>query len=97
MSDAMLKIHNRHFPSCGAPPTIDGAEGECYIGHFENRHGEQWIFVKDWTTGKTTLKGGDVGWDTTYEVVDGRIDGLILGKDEQLWFQACCLATKQSG
>lgn len=59
MSDPLLKIANHHAPSCGDPPIVEGITGNCYIGYFENSHGEQWIFTLDRATGKATLRGGD--------------------------------------
>jgi hypothetical protein len=95
MSEPLLKIRNRHTPSCGDPPIVDGETDNCYIGYFENVLGEQWVFKLDRTTGKAVLRGGDVGWTTEFEVVDGTIVDLILGKEERLWLQACWLAARK--
>ena len=94
MSDPLLKIRNHHSASCGDPPIIECDADSFYIGYFENPFGEQWIFIKDRNTGEATLRGGDVGWNTVMQVIDGRVADLILGKAEQLWLQACWLAVK---
>jgi hypothetical protein len=41
----MLTIHNRHAAACGIPPAVSTEAADLYIGYFENRHGEQWIFT----------------------------------------------------
>jgi hypothetical protein len=43
-------------------------------------------------TGEATLRGGDVGWNTVHDVIDGQVQGLMLNSEEQLWLQACLLA-----
>ena len=40
-------------------------------------------------TGKATLQGGDVGWNTKFDVTNGSVADLILGQEELLWLQAC--------
>lgn len=89
MSDTLLKIQNHHTASCGDPPIVDGSAENCYLGYFENPYGEQWIFTMDRGTGKATLQGGDVGWNTKFDVTNGTVADLILGQEEQLWLQAC--------
>ena len=59
------------------------------MGYFENPYGEQWIFTLDRVTGKATLRGGDVGWNTQFDVTNGAVADLILGQEEQLWLRAC--------
>jgi hypothetical protein len=55
----MLTIHNRHAAACGIPPAVSTEAADLYIGDFENRHGEQWIFTCDRATGEARLRGGD--------------------------------------
>jgi hypothetical protein len=95
MSDPLLKIRNHHTPSCGDPPIFDGETDNGYIGYFENRYGEQWVFTLDRSNGKAVLRGGDVGWNTAHEVVDGRVADLMLANEEQTWLQACWFAARQ--
>ena len=95
MSDPLLKIANHHTASCGDPPIIDGNAENCYVGYFENPHGEQWVFTLDRVTGKAALQGGDVGWNTKFDVTNGSVADLILGHEEQLWLQACWSAARQ--
>jgi hypothetical protein len=45
--------------------------------------------VYDRAIGKAELHGGDAGWDQVWEVVDGRVPGLILAPEEIQWLQAC--------
>ena len=92
MSEPLLKIRNHHAAACSDPPIVASDESDCYIGYFENRYGEQWIFTFDRETRKATLRGGDVGWNSECNVVDGKVADLILGNDEQFWLGACWMA-----
>jgi hypothetical protein len=97
MSEPLLRIRNHHSPACGAPQLIEDDDPVLYIGYFENAFGEQWIFTYHRETGKAELGGGDVGWNTAHEVKDGRVDGLVLGKAEAAWLQACWWAAVPGG
>lgn len=92
MSDPLLTIRNHHTPMCGDPPIVNGEDSGTYIGYFENRYGEQWVFTRDRTTGEATLRGGDIGWNTVHPVVDGTVEGLILNREERAWLEACWAA-----
>jgi len=96
MSEPLLSIRNHHVASCGDPPIVNGDSGNCYLGYFENPFGEQWIFTMDRDTGKAVLRGGDVGWNTSFEVLDGQVADLILGNEERLWLQTCRLPAAKS-
>jgi hypothetical protein len=50
-----------------------------------------------WTavTGQATLRGGDVGWNTKFDVTNGAVADLILGQEEQLWLQACWASARK--
>jgi hypothetical protein len=61
MSEPMLTIHNRHSAACGIPPAVSTEAADLYIGYFENRHGEQWIFTFDRATREARLRGRDAG------------------------------------
>jgi hypothetical protein len=45
MSEPMLTIHHRHAAACGIPPSVSTGAADLYIGYFENRHRERWIFT----------------------------------------------------
>jgi hypothetical protein len=94
VSAPMLTIHNRHSAECGIPPTFSTEVADLYIGYFENRCGEQWIFTCNRTTHEASLRGGDAGWDNAHPVRGGRVDGLILAPEEAAWLQACWSATQ---
>jgi hypothetical protein len=90
MSDKspLLQISSYHVASCGTPPRTEERAGQ-YLGYFENKYGEQMIFVFDRRSGAGQLYAGDAGWETPYEVVDGIAKELILGPEEGLWLRAC--------
>jgi hypothetical protein len=62
VSAPILTIHNRHPAAGGIPPAFTTEAADLYIGYFENRHGEQWIFTCDRATREASLRGGDAGW-----------------------------------
>lgn len=95
MSEPLLKIANHHAAACGDPPIVDSGAQNCYVGYFENPHGEQWIFTLDRGTGNATLRGGDVGWNTEFDVTDGSVADLILSTEELLWLHACWSSARQ--
>jgi hypothetical protein len=97
MSEPLLRIRNRHGAGCGEPPIINSDDLHLYIGYFENRYGEQWVFTYDRKTLKSELRGGDCGWNTAYSVVDGKVADLILDTGEAAWLQACWIAATGSG
>jgi hypothetical protein len=68
---------------------VAGDDPRVYIGYFENSFGEQWIFTFDRESKRAELRGGDIGWNTTHEVLDGQAKGLALGADELAWLSAC--------
>ena len=89
MANPLLQISNRHDAGCGEPPIIDGDDPSLYVGYFENPFGEQWIFTYHRATTKCELRGGDVGWNAGFEVVNGTVHGITLGQAEAQWLSAC--------
>ena len=45
--ERLYSVSNHHRQDAGHSPTIDGDAPERYHGYFENRHGEQSLFVYD--------------------------------------------------
>jgi hypothetical protein len=93
MTGRLSKVSNRHGASSGEAPEIDGDERGAYVGYFENALGEQHVYVCDRATGVATVRTGDAGWAHAYEVVSGRVLGLLLGEAEALWVPACWMVT----
>ena len=96
MSTAFFQISNTHTADCGDPPTITNELGNKYYGYFQNRFGEQWVFVYDREQKAGELRGGDIGWETVVLVNDGKVD-VMLGKAELAWLQACWQAATFAG
>jgi hypothetical protein len=92
MSEPLLRIRNHHTAACGDPPIVSSNDPDLYIGYFENPHGEQWIFTCQRSTKKAELRGGDVGWNTRNQVVDGAVPNLALSTEESQWLRACWFA-----
>ena len=84
----ILQIRNHHVASCGTPPRVEERPHQ-YLGYFENRYGEQMIFVFDQDSGIGRLYAGDANWEKPYEVVDGVAINLVMSPEELLWLQAC--------
>lgn len=82
----LFTAFNAHPEDSGPAPSLSTRD-RGYHGYFENRHGEQWIFVKKGD--EAVLYGGDVGWENVHRVVEGRADGLNLNKGERQWLAAC--------
>ncbi len=93
MTGRLFSISNHHAPGCGEPPELDGDDRNLFCSYFENGDGEQALYVFDRTTGVATVRLGDAGWTGSYEVVEGRVPGLVLGEAEALWVRACWLVT----
>ncbi len=87
----LFSVSNHHTDKCGKPPSVDGDEPNTYHGYFENRYGEQSIFVHKRATGEAVVFCGDAGW-TAYRVVNGQVEGLVLAPEERIWLQACLKA-----
>lgn len=85
----LFQVSNQHIPSCGNPPHIDDKKPGQYLGYFENMYGDQTIFIFDQATSRGTLYMGDAGWEESYEVLDGKVPGLIMNMPELLWLKAC--------
>ena len=85
-------VSNHHGAGCGEPPAVDGDAPNRHHGYFENRHGEQAVFVYEHASGEAALRLGDAGWAESYRVVDGSVQGLILNEEGRLWLRACWLA-----
>jgi hypothetical protein len=89
-SDAPLfQVRNHHSAACGTPPHMDDFRPNQYLGYFENKHGEQAVFVYDRDSNHAVLYVGDAGWETPHVVVDGNVSDLILSETERLWVRVC--------
>lgn len=89
-NQALFQVTNHHGESCGIPPRIDEQTfPDVYRGYFENQNGEQAVFLYDYEQERGTLSSGDAGWEHPYDVVDGKVSGLVLNRLEQLWLSAC--------
>ena len=90
----LFTVSNHHTPQCGTPCRVDGDDERAYHGYFENRHGEQAVFVFDFEAGSARLALGDAGWERWHPVAGGKAEGVILSAEEAAWLKACWLAVK---
>jgi hypothetical protein len=96
MTNPLFAMWNKHTAACGVAPAITNRSGDQYYGYFQNRFGEQWVFVYDPERKVGELRGGDIGWDTVALVTDGHVE-VLLGKAETVWLQACWQAATFAG
>ena len=47
------------------------------------------LTVEDYEQEHGALYMGDAGWEHPYDVVDGKVPGLMLNRPEQIWLSAC--------
>jgi len=74
----LFQVTNHHGEACGVPPQIDEQTfSGVYRSYFENQNGEQAVFLYDYEQECGTLYMGDAGWEHPYDVVDGKVAGLI--------------------
>ena len=89
--DELLRVGNRH----AAAPKIEERPGR-YLGYFENKFGEQLVFVHDAGELGATLFHGDVAWEPR-RVRDASglpdVGDLVLGEEERAFLMACWIAT----
>ena len=90
--DELLRLAIHH---ASAAPAIEKRPGR-YLGYFENRFGEQLVFVHDDGEPDATVFLGDVDWEPR-RVSDARglpdVGGLILSDEECAFVNACWIAT----
>ena len=96
MSGPFFMMRNKHTPTGSEALTIANEVEGKYFGYFENRHGEQWVFVYDRVAQTDALRGGDVGWDTVIPVREGQTS-IVLGPAEAKWLRACWKAATGTG
>ena len=90
--DELLRVRNHHAT---AAPAIEARPGR-YLGYFENKFGEQLVFMHDDGELDATVFHGDVDWEPR-RVRDASglpdVGDLVLGEEEQAFVTACWLAT----
>ena len=75
----VFAAHNNHSPQCGLPPRVRNIDNPgLYYGYFENRFGEQFVFVFDRATKTGTVAGGDVGWGEPKAFTLGLLEEALL-------------------
>lgn len=60
-----------------------------YHSTFENGRGEQNVFLYNFETEIASLWAESVGLDKAHTVIDGRVEGLDLTPEENMWLKAC--------
>jgi hypothetical protein len=88
-----LRVSNRH---AAVAPTIEEGPGR-YLGYFENKFGEQFVFVHEDGELDATVFGGDVGWERRRVREAGGlpdVGDLVLGEEERAFLRACWIATR---
>lgn len=80
----VFAAHNNHTPQCDLPPQVRNADNPgLYCGYFENRFGEQFVFVYDQATKTGTVSGGDLDWGNPKTFTLGLLEEA-LGSTQRL-------------
>ena len=87
----LLRVSNRH----AAAPVIEERPGR-YLGYFENKFGEQLVFMHEDGERDATVLHGDVDWEPR-PVRDAsglpNVADLVLCEEEHGFVMACWIAT----
>jgi hypothetical protein len=90
--DEFLRMSNHH---AAAAPTIEERPGR-YLGYFENKFGEQLVFMHEDGELDATVFHGDVDWEPR-RVTDAcglpDVGDLVLNAEERAFLIACWVAT----
>jgi hypothetical protein len=88
----LLRVSNHH---AAAAPAIEERSGR-YAGYFENKFGEQLVFVHEDGELDATVFHGDVDWEPR-RVTDASglpdVGDLVLNEEERAFLIACWVAT----
>ena len=87
-----MRVTNHH---ASAAPVIEQRLGR-YLGYFENKFGEQLVFVHEDGEPDATVFLGDVDWEPRRVSDAGGLPDagdLILDEEERAFVMACWLAT----
>jgi hypothetical protein len=88
----LLRVSNRHVT---AAPEIEERPGR-YLGYFENKFGEQLVFVQEDGELDAMVFHGDVDWEPR-RVRDASglpdVGDLVLNEEERAFLNACWIAT----
>ncbi len=90
--DQFLSVGNRH---AAAAPAIEERPGR-YLGYFENKFGEQFVFVHEDGELDATVFGGDVDWEPRRVRDAGGlpdVEDVVLNEEERAFLTACWIAT----
>lgn len=100
INDVVFLARNIHTRNCGRlfEPFQNAYKSvSCYLGYFQNEHGEQWLFRIVKGESIAAVRGGDISWVTeaTYDGFALRdSDGVILvGVEEMAWLQLCWITS----
>ena len=88
----LMRLSNHHV---SLAPVIEERPGR-YLGYFENKFGEQLVFVHDDGESDAVVLLGDLGWEPLrVSDVGGLPDagGVILNDEERAFVNACWIAT----
>jgi hypothetical protein len=90
--DELMRLTNHHTSPA---PAIEERPGR-YLGYFENKFGEQLVFVHDDGEPDATVFLGDVDWEPRRVTDAGGLPDagdLILNDEEWAFVHACWIAT----
>jgi hypothetical protein len=87
----LLRVSNRH-----ASAAMSEERPGRYLAYFENRFGEQLVFMHENGELEATVFHGDVDWEP-YRIIDAKglpdVGDLVLNEEERAFLIACWVAT----
>jgi hypothetical protein len=91
--EELLRLSNHHV---SLAPVIEERPGR-YLGYFENKFGEQLVFVHDDGESDAVVLLGDLGWEPCRVSDTGGLPDagdVILNDEERAFVNACWTATR---
>lgn len=102
--EEIITLLNKHVEGCGEPPSID-FESYDYVSYFENKHGEQSLFLFNKETDRVIVYIADGGWENPISLPSSELignnsqdqieaPGIVPSPEEIKWLRACKSAIK---
>jgi len=89
--DTVFSVKNRHSAGAELLPAEARAGNGAYRAYYENKHGEQLIFIYDRDAGQAVLYHGDMDWEPQRVREESGVImvPLILHTLEREWLSIC--------
>lgn len=89
LRNVIFRAVNDHREKGSNPPQFDTTDQNQYCAYFENENREQFLFRYDYPSHTATLWLSKKGWNHPVDIVNGKANGVGLGRSEKAWLKAC--------